>query len=420
MDLELIEGVETQQAITCLEELVAAKIGCYDALQAENYYGRGFLLFGDLISDHAIASGTKREYYEIDSYEFGADNLLIEGIWTDIYAAIGRANYLLHFASELELNEEMKNSIMAEVKFIRALCYFNLRFLFGNVPLYTQAVLQLDEEAYQGKADLSSIDSLILSDLEEAKNKCLENGIFFASKAAAKALLARFHLYRGEFELAEHYASALINEVEPEPTFSKLFQDPENAKGIIWAIEFNANDKNRLAEYVFPQHLGGRYEVSPEMSLFSMYDENDFRKQVTFQAANEQVYCAKYKDLSTGANTVIVFRLAEMLLIRAEANLHLKPANYQQLVLSDLNVLRNRANADSLFSEQDSELMRFILRERSLEFCFENHRWFDLLRLTMLSELTNIPANFPKLLPIPESELQLNPKLSSEDQNPGY
>ncbi len=87
--------IAADEAFATPENLYAAIIGCYDGLQAENYYGRNFIIVGDLASDNSIANGTKLEYYKIDDNELLSDNIIVEGIWADIYTAINRVNYVI-------------------------------------------------------------------------------------------------------------------------------------------------------------------------------------------------------------------------------------------------------------------------------------------------------------------------------------
>src|SRR5699024_8636093 len=131
----------------------------------------------------------------------------------------------------------------------------------------------------------------------------------------------------------------------------------------------------------------------------------------------------KYKeDLNTKESLEysILFRLAEQYLIRAEARVHLGKIAKAQ---NDLNKIRNRAGLPNTIAHTEKELVEAIIQERQIELFTEyGQRWFDLKRTHKAAEaLSPIKPNWKDtdiLLPLPESELELNPNL--QPQNKGY
>ncbi|MCT1525237.1 RagB/SusD family nutrient uptake outer membrane protein [Sphingobacterium hotanense] len=129
-----------------------------------------------------------------------------------------------------------------------------------------------------------------------------------------------------------------------------------------------------------------------------------------------------------------VFRYADALLLMAEVYNEMGNA---QAALPYLNKVRQRAmpSAPGIAITNQAQLKDIILHERRIELAFENHRWFDLLRSGKAVEIMKanavwMKANYPYLsntsyeinankllLPIPFSEIGVNPKL---EQNPGY
>lgn len=134
------------------------------------------------------------------------------------------------------------------------------------------------------------------------------------------------------------------------------------------------------------------------------------------------LYPFKYKNRSFAPvdEYIIVFRLAEQLLIRSEARLR---QNKIEASLADLNMIRVRAGLQPVKTGNGDEVMSSIVKERQLELFAEwGHRWFDLKRLntihTVLSAIKG--SNWQEtdqLFPIPFNEMQIN---SSLEQNPGY
>ncbi len=124
--------------------------------------------------------------------------------------------------------------------------------------------------------------------------------------------------------------------------------------------------------------------------------------------------------LSNGTNPTYVIRIAELWLIRAEARAqqdHLSDA------LNDLNAVRNRAGLPNSTASSQSDILLAIEKERRVEFAFEPHRWFDLVRTGRAGVVLNITDTLNKvhtthyLFPIPTPELQADHSLV---QNPGY
>jgi hypothetical protein len=107
-----------------------------------------------------------------------------------------------------------------------------------------------------------------------------------------------------------------------------------------------------------------------------------------------------------------------MYLIRAEAL-----ANSDgdlQLIRDDINEVRTRADLPGISTNTYADLLRAIERERRVEFAFEGHRWFDLVRTDRAVDiLPNVTSANQTLFPVPLSEIQTN-KDPQMKQNPGY
>jgi len=240
-----------------------------------------------------------------------------------------------------------------------------------------------------------------------------------ACKHAATALLARVALYQKDYAKAIEYASNLIDgsEYELMASYSAIFSSEKTAESI-FEIDFTELDRNRIAEYNFPLTLNGRREVAPSDELLSKFTANDDRLTATIAYAGTLPYVIKYDDLSTGSDNVIVTRLAEMYLIRAEA---LAQTNGSiQAIKDDLNTIRNRAGLGGTTANTYPELLLAIEAERRLELAFEGHRWFDLVRTSRAVEVLSTVNNINQtLFPIPLSELLANNN-PGMTQNPGY
>ncbi len=417
-------------AFSTKENVYSALIGCYDALQFQHYYGRNLIIIGDLASDNSVASGTKIEYYSVDENNLLSDNILVEGVWGDIYSAINRVNYMLFKLAEVDfLTETEMKDYTGQLKFLRALHYFNLVRLYGDIPLKTQPTTDAEEDNSLPRTPVALVYDQIISDLEYAESNIQNVKPEEATVISAKALLASVYLTRNEYVNAELYSSQVISENDYlEVRYASLFGNaPEPSKEILFYIPFNPSDKNRLAEYHYPNPLGGRYENSPSSKLVGMIETQDARKNLIaslYQGATlsqDKYYTTKYPDLSTGSDKVIVLRNAEMYLIRAEANYHIDSVANLTSILADINAIRNRANLPSVDETSYQSLIQLIDKEKQIEFAFEGKRWFDLIRTgKAVGTIPSVTQNYQMLFPIPQSEIIANPYIDFDDQNDGY
>ncbi|MDX9907817.1 MAG: RagB/SusD family nutrient uptake outer membrane protein, partial [Bacteroidales bacterium] len=184
----------------------------------------------------------------------------------------------------------------------------------------------------------------------------------------------------------------------------------------IFQVVFSVQVRNRLAEYFFPRSLTGRYEIAPAESIMVTYDVADslrFKASIAIDSTGVP-YTFKYQDLSEGSDAVLVIRLAELYLIRAEA-LAFTNGNID-LIKQDIDAVRSRAGLSPTNAGTYDELKLAIENERRLEFAFEGHRWFDLVRTRRAVTVLGI-EEYEMLFPIPLSEMTTNKAMQ---QNPGY
>jgi hypothetical protein len=238
-----------------------------------------------------------------------------------------------------------------------------------------------------------------------------------ATRQAANGLLARVHLEMGQNAQARDRATAVINSglYQLAPTFRSIWTT-KHSRESIFELHFTVNTPNSLAFWYFPTGLGGRWGYSPTAELFHSFQPGDTRRDASIGIHGPQRYGIKYHRIANGDDNVVILRLAEMHLIRAEANARLSadPAT----VRADINLVRVRAGLPPLEATVTSHaaLLAAILQERRWEFAFEGHRFFDLRRHGVAAERLAMPAN-RLLWPIPQAEIDVNRNLV---QNPGY
>jgi starch-binding outer membrane protein, SusD/RagB family len=417
------DSIPADQAFKDKAGIERGILGSYSSLQSLKYYGRTYLIFSDLAADNLShpADATSSDYSEVDNNAILPENSAISGIWSSIYDGINVANNVIDKVPGMsDMTDKEKNVALGELYFLRALNHFNLMNYFGPIIIKTKptvGVSNLDA----GRESVDLVYAQIIADLTFASEHLQPSSLKIrASKYAAIALLARVYLYKGDYDLAYEKANDVIlnGGYDMPDNYGDIFAGDQSEESI-FEVDFTELDRNRIAEFNFPKTLNGRREVAPAESLISAYEADDERKTYSIAYDGANAYANKYNDLSKGADNVIVLRLAEMYLIRAEAEAH-KTGGDAVSVKNDINTVRFRAGLQSTPAITMEDLLTAIEKERRVEFAFEGQRWFDLVRTGRALAILPIVANLNKtIFPIPSGELQTN-KSPDMKQNPGY
>lgn len=419
LDVDPKSSVPTDEALDEPDEVAAAVRGIYSALQSDGAYDRSLVVYPDLFTDNLDFTGTFASDREFANRRVFPTNAALPGIWGAAYSGISRANNVLAAIPNVtELDAGDATRFRGEALFLRALNYHNLVRWFGGVPLVTEPVRAIDDDVNVPRSTPAQVYALIRADLLEAITLLPATNVEQrANRFTARALLARVALEMGDYAQARDMATAVIQSgryvlVED---FEALVRD-ENTAEMIFSVQYTVNDPNALAFWFYTQSLDGRYGFAPTDDLYDAYD-GDERRDATIGVDGGDLYGRKYRRVGTGEDNVPVLRLAEMYLIRAEANARLGAD--PQTVLDDVNEVRERADVAPLTVAGTPDLLAAILEERRLEFAFEGHRFFDLRRILGTEGAAAFLGVTPQqmVFPIPQRELDANTALT---QNPGY
>jgi hypothetical protein len=421
LDVKPTDSISASDAFKDKNGIEKGVQGAYTAFQNLGYYGRTYLLFSDLAADNMFhpAEATASEYAQVDNNNILPENGSIDGIWTSAYQGINYANnVILKVPTIADMSEEEKAQALGELRFIRALNHFNLLNFFGPIPIKLTPTVG-SEGVDVPRSSVEAVYAQIIDDLLYAEaNLAVSSQKARASKYAATALLARVYLYKGDHALASAKALEVINSKAYTllKEYDKVFVDQSGES--IFEIDFTITNRNRIAEYTFPTLLKGRREAAPPAEMLAAYETADSRKKASIRDTLNISYAAKYKDLATGADNVIVLRLAEMFLIRAEAEA--RSEGIIDTVQLNINKIRRRAILADTEAESYADLLTAIEHERRIEFAFEGHRWFDLIRTNRALEVLPFVKDVDQtLFPIPLEEILTNQHPDME-QNHGY
>lgn len=411
-----------------------------DALNGNNYVYEG------VMSDELEWTGSFPTIVDINLYETQAPNTSTGAFWQEGYDLINLANFVIEkvpLMDEAIITQAEKDQLVGEASFMRAMIYFRLVSLYaqpfsfsnGSNPGVPVVTMPFDDDAVIDefqlpRSSVNEVHALIADDLQTAINLLPDTADNArASQGAAKALKARLHLYRGEWE----QAATLANEVIQSGTYTFAsdysFWNSESTEHIFY-IDNNAIDGafggTGLHNFAVAAPAGrGDAFLSQDLLDSFAAEPGDLRLLDANNAVQGENTNAAIETFSNkvpsaqGDADMPVIRITEMYYIRAEANLR-GGTTIGDTPLNDINLVRDRASLAALTSVDLDQ----ILEERRKEFYLEGHRRMDLLRNSRDLRPTGNPqfssATFgadKTIFPVPTRERENNPNI---EQNPGY
>jgi starch-binding outer membrane protein, SusD/RagB family len=428
LDTNPTAQIDAEAAITNARGVELAVNGAYRALQyrlstattqAQGSYSRDLLVYPELYADNLDFTGTFTTDGQVGQRDVSASNVAIRDLWADAYGGINRSNNVLAAIPGVgDLTSAQRDRFRGEALFLRGLNYFNLVRFFGGVPILIEPSRGAGAEAQRARSTVEEVYAQIERDLEEAATLLPSGRVAGrATQTAANALLAKVYLEQGEWQQARDRATSVIGSGTQALVgqYRDLFA-VRNSTESIFELQYSVNVANSLAFWFFPQDLGGRRGFAPSQELYNAYEAGDVRRDASIGVSDGDLYGVKFHRIGTSDDNVIVLRLAEMYLVRAEANARLgAPA---ATVRQDIDVVRSRAGLGALPASvaTQEQLIDAILHERRVELAMEGHRFFDLRRTGRAEAVLDLPA-WRLLFPIPQTELDVNEAL---EQNPGY
>ncbi len=404
--------------------------------------------------------------------DWDENNKFFRYLFNRIYFTIPQCNNLLAAAGNITI--ENKDSVIAEVRFLRALAYYYLIDTFGKGVLATEE--NFGSSAPLPEASRAELFAFVEAELILAEEALPEtNSYGRASKAAAQMLLAKLYMNADVYVGSKRYSDAivLINKIINEGGFTlasdfrSLFSaDNETSTEIIFPLiadaetsqsfgnttyivngslstetmvlaDFGANDgwtghRATKAWYGLYGDLNTTTDV--RASLFWTTGHN--YEMLDYREWTDGYPSTKFRNTNfNGPNIVTafsgtdfpLFRLADTYLMYAECTLRGATGGDMSTALQYVNAVRSRSNASAITTSQLT--LDFLIDERGRELNLEGHRRSDLIRFDKFTgnsytwpwkgnavNGTSIPENY-KLFPIPLAALQANPNLK---QNSGF
>lgn len=440
------------------------------------------LLLAESHSDNAYAGSPNAETtpFEVNSIEGSNTNMRRD--WNGHMGNIAQANRLIVNIDKVPdpaLTQAEKLQFKAEAKILRAMIYFDMVRIWGNVPLITTMAGDITSETikevypayFPPQTEALTIYEQIEEDLLEGLLHAPDNNPADKtrlSKSVARALLAKVYAekplrdYDKVIEYADQLTAdgfALVDDFGD--LFDVMLTDPNlppsaqnvaidararNTKETIYEAQFFPGNASWVT-WMFGRPLDDWNNaftwakwITPSRDLIKTFQsepgDKRFAQTVVYYKADWSIYypadhyAFMYKTRSA-YNSIIKMRYADILLLKAEALIGKGDYSGAAQIINQTRRRAGLSNLPATASANRESILKAYMKERRLELALEGQRWFDLVRLDKVEEVMNDvfskdegrPAqvypftSLSYLLPIPQDVIDQNPNLV---QNPGY
>ena len=409
----------------------------YAGLLPLGTYGRWQAFAYDIRSDVGTARispwGDLANYnrFVLNNYDFDINR----DMWNDHFRGISRANQVIAYVPNIEMDAALRDRYVGEARFIRALLYYNAVNLWGgNIPLVTEPVTE--PATRPGSSTMAAVYAQIEADVTQAAAALPatydQSDVGRATKGAALALLGKAQLQQhkwaeaaatlqqviasGTYQLVPNYADNFtsLNENNSESVFEVQTGGEETLASNVPGLSFTrmigpchpdfqiTYCDGRPTRWYYEQFLqeqtqGGEPDPRLDATLFYNKpgsDEVVFGRPLSdlfvdkpdteiredtliFFKKFEEYYVPEFPQRWDNPTNYRVIRYADVLLMQAEA---LNEQNQPAAALPFINEVRRRVNLAPLSTLDQATLRDRIYHERLLELGLEGQRWFDIVR----------------------------------------
>lgn len=400
-------------------------------------WGSGTILLPEYMTGKCSSENSQSNFKDFQDLTVSSRTAYLEDWWRYCYEGISDCNLALKMLPEFpSLSETVLSRYTGEARFMRAMYYFYLVRLFGDVPKITAIQTELSELMVTRAPVKEIYDEIIIPDLLAAEQSQIPatEKTGRASQYAVKSLLADVYLTYAGYPLqggAQYYAESAKRSLEVInsnafslfPEYESLWDPDKNNSGeFIFQIQYTTNKgndfNNRVPCIVLPTRSGmSAFELEfgsliPTDEFVKSYAEGDKRveeKQFFFRTYKghpnkfsagapeldfmdfKGYYIHKFFDKKaidvagqSGLNWTI-YRYADVLLMYAEAQVN-ADGSANQTSVDAVNKIRGRAGL-AFFNRADKDaFIREVWDQRYFELCYENKMWFDMLRTRVIRD----------------------------------
>lgn len=369
--------------------------------------------------------------------------------WSNLYQTINKANLILKYVPMMTQNIDgvLKSNVLGEAFAMRALCYFYAIRIWGDVPLFLDAVEEFNTSLMKERIDKELILDQISKDLNssesflEASEK--EGEICYITLPAVYAIQMDVEAWRHHYDKViniwenkftkipnlyfSDFSSDSATDQNQIMRWRKIFADNSTDHELVFVVKYDyTKDATENETKNFFWHSGMQCVVT-EATRLSFDQQKDIRYLGTFRpyyedGSNEISTTTPYKlekfsgwEFLVGTknrdarsdNDLIMYRYTDLMLLYSEA---LNEQNRGYDAIMQVNKIRKRAGLSGLpLDMSQKEIALAVLSERHLELIGEGKYWFDLIR-TGHTDWVGCPSN-RILFPIHRDHLNQNPNI---------
>lgn len=402
-------------------------------------------------------------------------------VWYANYKWIANVNYVIDAEPMMEGSEADVAYVVGQAYAVRALCYLNLATWFSRapynpmtgtsrwneacVPVYTTGTTI--ETGGGPRESLQTVYGRIDEDIDMAIDlleKGLDSSLANDNKShinlyVALGIKSRACLVEGDWEGAYKAAMRVINEGSYAIGTESDLMSGMNAldkQNVMWGAGIQTADQSGIYAGFFTHmdnQQGAYAEASPKLinsQLYNRISSTDIRRNWWDPNDKESPYIGKkfsFSNLASYLGDYLYMRVEEMYFTAAEAALRRDDAaearRLMNLVMAERDPQYNAANYSgtmlgSTTTTWTGSLLENILTQRRIELWGEYGRLFDVRRLgqgidrrsedgfseeclsTMSRRGVDLtrPDTYDWVMTIPQDEIDANPNINEEDQNP--
>ena len=483
LETEPISSISGASFFKTENDIKGFNYGMYTLLRNETSFDTFALgeLRGETVEQGLAGTGGYDAYYK---NTLAPDNLAPAITWAGYYKIVNAANLLIKYIPVTAFTSEVtRNDYLAQAYAMRAYVYFLMTRTWGDLPLRVEAIESVNLETIQiAKSPQSDIFSLIKADINKAvslfSTNLIAGGRNLWSKPSANALKADIYLWTAkrmgggtaDLNTALDACNAVQTaDVSLLPVFANVFDygavnagasagPNKGNKEVIMAVNYSFLD-GTADNYYFNGYLpvtftfaatadlvakaaigqlGGNNIWQPSALVRNQFTTDDTRRNASFVEVYNINPTTLVKTFAAAAivkgdgyvnsgvryfaDDIILYRYADVLLMKAEANNALT-----QDPSVEINLVRQRAYGAAYSAHiftNGSQVTNdaAILQERLFELAYEGKRWFDLVRFGKAFDLVpslqgKSTSQYLLLSPINNTVIAAESKVT---QNPGY
>lgn len=245
------------------EHALSGVLGCYNGLKKNNAFGLQFTF--DNLTDIGVGYDAVG-FGEVIAGTFTDRTAAITNRWKSGYDVIQRCNHAISQIQQMELDEEKKNVFIGEVRFLRALMYFQLTNLYGALPLYDENV-DINRDYAELKNPRSPIEDVMKFIRDDLQFAITNLPVSYDAAHIGRATKGAAYALRGKVELYSENWEAAISD------FEEIVQNKNNNYGYSLADDYASlftMEGDNHPEVIFAiQNMGGTgFNYGMPMALY--------------------------------------------------------------------------------------------------------------------------------------------------------